>query len=291
MPSPLHEAIVRLFREHPALVFEALAELHLGVDGSTARLASEAAPLDPAVFASDAVVVVETHEAARRAFVIEVQLGVDEAKRIAWPVYLVTQYRSLDCPVWLVVVTFSQTVAAWAGRPIDLGHPGFVLRPIVLDLRTIPLVDDVDRARIGPHLALLSAFAHHRGDAGGRAAFAALTSLEAFDQKTGTCYRDLILSRLDGGARKALEAIMDTAKWEWQSDFAKQFVAEGIAQGKAEGKAEAVLAVLESRGVVVDPATRARVLSSRDSAQLDRWLARAANTEPGTTAAESLDND
>lgn len=52
--------------------------------------------------------------------------------------------------------------------------------------------------------------------------------------------------------------------------------AKGKAQGRAEAKAEAVLAFLEARGVAVDTATRARILSCTDVPTLDQWIARAA---------------
>jgi Uma2 family endonuclease len=44
------------------------------------------------------------------------------------------------------------------------------------------------------------------------------------------------------------------------------------AEGKAEGKAEAIIAVLAARGVPPSEADRARILSTRDDATLQRWL-------------------
>jgi hypothetical protein len=52
--------------------------------------------------------------------------------------------------------------------------------------------------------------------------------------------------------------------------------AEGRIEGKAEGKAEALIMVLIARGVVLDSASRTRILGEHDSRQLDRWIARAA---------------
>ena len=55
--------------------------------------------------------------------------------------------------------------------------------------------------------------------------------------------------------------------------------AEGEARGKAEGETRgrcaALLAVLDARKITVDEAGRARIESTRDGAQLDRWLRRA----------------
>jgi hypothetical protein len=96
-------------------------------------------------------------------------------------------------------------------------------------------------------------------------------------------YLDLVLSRLRGAAKTALEELMQSGKYEYQSDFAKKYVAAGRAEGRAEGKAEgeidslarAVLAVLETRGVPVPPEVRERVLACRDLGALERWHARA----------------
>src|SRR5262249_37943330 len=51
--------------------------------------------------------------------------------------------------------------------------------------------------------------------------------------------------------------------------------AKGRAEGEAKGRAKALLVVLEGRGLVIDEAMRARLLSERDVQQLDRWLSRA----------------
>lgn len=47
---------------------------------------------------------------------------------------------------------------------------------------------------------------------------------------------------------------------------------QGRAEGKAEGKAEGILAVLEARGLKLTAEQRARITSSKDLAELDRWL-------------------
>jgi hypothetical protein len=48
------------------------------------------------------------------------------------------------------------TVAAWARQPIELGHPGFRLRPIVIGFDEVPWVRDRDAALRLPELAMLS---------------------------------------------------------------------------------------------------------------------------------------
>ena len=88
--------------------------------------------------------------------------------------------------------------------------------------------------------------------------------------------------------------------YEYQSDFAKKYVAqgraegrtegltegltkgltEGLTKGRAEGRAEeaarAVLMVLRVRGMAVPDTVRERILAEKDAERLERWLEKAA---------------
>jgi hypothetical protein len=59
-------------------------------------------------------------------------------------------------------------------------------------------------------------------------------------------YFDLILNSLSEAARRALQT-MDPAKYEYQSDFAKRYVAQGRAEGMAEGRAALITRQLSLR--------------------------------------------
>jgi hypothetical protein len=63
--------------------------------------------------------------------------------------------------------------------------------------------------------------------------------------------------------------------YQYQSDFAKKYVAQGHAEGRAEEAARAVLTALRVRGVAVPEATRERILAEKDPERLERWLERA----------------
>jgi hypothetical protein len=71
--------------------------------------------------------------------------------------------------------------------------------------------------------------------------------------------------------------------YEYQSDFAKKYVALGRDQGRDEGRVEgcaeeaarAVLTALRVRGIAVPEATRARILAEKDPARLEGWHERA----------------
>jgi len=56
--------------------------------------------------------------------------------------------------------------------------------------------------------------------------------------------------------------------YEYQSDFAKKYVA----QGGTEATARNLLTVLRVRGIVVPDAVRERILAQKDPERLERWL-------------------
>jgi hypothetical protein len=85
-------------------------------------------------------------------------------------------------------------------------------------------------------------------------------------------YNDYISAGLNAAARKHWEDLMATGTYEWQSDFARKYVAEG----EARGEAKALLMVLDSRGIELTAAQRDRIASCTDLEMLEDWLSRAA---------------
>ena len=71
-------------------------------------------------------------------------------------------------------------------------------------------------------------------------------------------------------ARAALELLMNPATYQFQSDFARKY----IAMGNAEGKAQMLLKLLRIKGFTVSPELAARVESCQDLEQLDLWAER-----------------
>jgi hypothetical protein len=112
------------------------------------------------------------------AIVVEVQRWFDSRKRWTWPAYLASLRAIHRCPVFLLVVAPVPAVAQWARRPIDLGHPGLSLRPIVVGYAQIPSITDFAVAQAAPELAVLSALAHPRA-AVAAAAIAAIGRVES----------------------------------------------------------------------------------------------------------------
>jgi len=292
MPSFSHEALLELFRRRPTLALELLRDalsIPVSSQGNLQVGDSAVNEVTPNQRSADLVLLVSASPGGppRRALVIEVQLSIDPEKRTSWWQYLLGVHARHRCDAMLVVVTTSRRVAAWAARPIRLGHPGVSLRPIVLGPDAVPVIRDASQARRSPELAVLSAMVHGRGEAAEDVGRAALAVVRTLDDDKAALYTDMVLFSMRAAARAILEDLMANGTYRYQSDFAKRYVAQGVVQGRteglelgrtegrAEGKALAVLAVLAARAVDVPDAVRAKVLACTDAPTLDAWITRA----------------
>ena len=280
MASMAHEVLVDLFKNRPSLGAELLTEaLGVALPAYTeARLISiDLTQIRPAEYRADVVVLLLGDGVPLWVLVVEVQLGIDSDKRFTWAEYTMGARAKHRCPVGLLVVAPDPDVAAWCAEPIETGIPGFVLHPPVLGRASVPIVMDATEAARRPELAVLSAMAHGQGEQGAAIAAAVLPAIRLLDDERAKFYGDLVLTSLNEAARRTLETMMKN--YEYQSDFAKKYVAQGRAEGEAQGRAEeagrAVLTALRVRGIVVPAADRERILAEKDPAKLERWLERA----------------
>jgi hypothetical protein len=263
-----HEVLVDLFKNRPALGAELLVEA-LGValpSYTEARLVSiDLTQIRPAEYRADVVVLLLDGDVPSWVLIVEVQLGIDDDKPFTWPAYAMGARAKHRCPVSLLIVAPDPAIAAWCAEPIETGIPGFVLRPPVLGREAVPIVTDPVEAAHRLELAALSAMAHGKGEQGAAIAAAVLPAVRELDDERARFYGDLVLNSLSAANRKALEAMMKG--YEYQSDFAKKYV--------AETRAQAVLSVLQVRGLDVPETARERILAERDLARLQRWVERA----------------
>lgn len=267
-----HESLAEMFRHQPALAAELVADLGVDVPRfADARLEpSDYADVTPTEWRSDGVVTL-ADEAGKRAMaiVVEVQRGRPTQKRWAWPVYLATTRARLNCRAALLVVCPDQVIAKQCAKPIETGHPGFVLRPLVLGPDRVPVVTDPEVAQRMPELAVLSALAHGRHRDIEHIVDALVQGLEVIeDAEHGRLYTDVVWRALPEAMRRHLEELMDVSAYEVKSDFLR-----GL---EAKGKADAVLAFLAARGIDVPDDTREHITGCADPDQLDVWVRRAA---------------
>lgn len=289
MVSVQHEGLLLLFRNRPELAPELLRDA-LGVElpaWTQARVQSaELTEVVPATYRADLVVLL-LDDTPIFAIVLEVQLSRDENKRKTWPLYLASVRSRESCPTVLVVVAPDASVARWCAEPIKMGHPDFVLRPLVIGPSAVPVILDKQAAQKDPELAVLSAMAHGHGEVGVSVAQTVIDAVRGLDEERSTLYVDLIVASLSEAVRNALEALMQQGKYEYQSEFARKYVAqgrkeglqEGLEKGLYQGEQSALLEVLDARGLTVDEAARQRIMACMDLSQLKVWLRRAVTAQ------------
>ncbi len=294
MPTFVHDGLAQLFHDRPDLAPTLVREL-LGVElPRYTDLALETADLKdikPASRYADGVVVLRDEGVPVHALVLEVQLAIDADKLLSWPAY-VTSLRSLHrCDVELLVVTPDRAVARWAAMPIRLGASN-AFRALVLGPEQLPCITDLDRARASPELAVLSAMSHARDEEelAVASALAATVAVSGLRSERALIYTDLVLAGLSDAVRRMVEGLMESKRYEYQSDFARRYfgagkaegMAEGRAEGKAEGKAELLVKQLRLRFGGLSTEARERVAAATNE-ELDRWAER-------ILTAESLDD-
>lgn len=184
--------------------------------------------------------------------VMEMQLARSTLKRYIWPAYVANLRARLKCPVALLVVTADDAVARWAARPVEMGGLNH-FTPYVVGPAGVPRVTSVTRARKNPELAVLSAMAHGRDadiEEVVKIAKAALSACRRLDSDRSNVYLDLILNALGEAARKASEQ-MDVETYEFQSEFARTYI--------AVGRAALIIRLLTRRFGRLDGATKDRI--------------------------------
>jgi hypothetical protein len=281
MPTMAHEILVDLFKNRPSLAAEILAEvLSVSLPAYTeARIASaDLTEIQPAEYRADVVVALLDRNVPVQVIIVEVQLAVDPKKRFSWPAYVTVSRAFHGCPANLLVVAPDPVVAGWCAEPIEIGVAGFILRPPVLRRTAVPVVTDRGEAARRPELAVLSALAHGDTEQGATIAAAVLPAIQGLDEDRASFYYDIMYNSLNEAARRALETMMKG--YEYQSDFAKKYVAQGLTEGLTKGRTEEaarnLLTVLRARNIAVPDEVRERILAQKDPERLERWLEKAA---------------
>lgn len=279
MPSRTHEGLVELFRLRPELAAELLTDslgLVLPRYEQAQLAAGESTDFGPSTYQADAVVAYSSGNRTSLVVVIEVQLSPDSNKVWSWPVYLSAVRARHRCPAVLLVMCTELATATWCSKPIEYGHPGLVLRPLVLGPDRFPAITDVEEARRSPELAVLSAMAHGDQD---KVLHAFVSALASCDDLRNAIYADLVMGALPEAARRVLEDLVGTRTYEYQSDFVRRYIFQGRAEATIEAQATAILTVLAARGLSISEDARSRITSCSDADQLDAWLRRAATVD------------
>ena len=264
MPSYLHELLLVLFRNRSESAADLLRELAVELPeyDEVRTESSDLGNLRPAEYRADLVLFLMQGSLKVLGVIVEVQLTCDEDKPYTWPAYIANLRARHRCPVCLLVITIEDAVARWAGSSIDLG-PGTRCDPWVVGPSNAPAVTELRDATENVELAVLSAIEHGQSADTPLAARIASTAIVAsadLDAERSRLYLGLLLISLSQNAPERIEAVMNSLGYEYQSDFARRYVA----QGKAEGRMEIVLKLLALRfGPLTEPA-QARIRSAQD---------------------------
>lgn len=236
MPTQKHEALVHLFRNSPQLAPKLMRDTLGMALPAHAHVKIECADLTevrPTEYRADLVLSLSNGEPTY-GLIVEVQLGIDARKRFAWPAYVANLRARWRCPVCLLVVCADSAVARWAAKPVQLGCTN-MFTPRILGPEVVPEILDAVDAEMDPELTVLSAVAHgHDADVTKAARIAALAQgvSAGLDSDRSKLYLDLVMNSASEAVRKALSKTMLPFKYEYQSDFAKHYVAEGRTQGR-----------------------------------------------------------
>jgi hypothetical protein len=285
MPSFEHEILVELFRENGQLAAELLRTVAgISVDHARVGVASiDLSQVVPTEYRADAVVILYDHnDRAVAGVIVEVQRSVDHDKERTWPAYVANLHAKLACATLLLVIAPMPTTAAWARRPIELGHPGFCLTPIVVGFDDVPWILERDAALHLPELAMLSVLAHPEL----LIAESALAGITQLPKDQSRLYWDVIRNALPEAIRQRMEARMKDH--QYHSELARRFYApteeeireEGREQGSVQALSTVVVALARLKlGAEYEDriAEYAAVTCERDLKELVVDLARASN--------------
>lgn len=293
MVSLLHETLVDLIERSPVLLqhlvgrrLRVLSRKRLGFSTDPTRV-SELRLVD-----SDIVLKVYSPTGKIAcALVFEVQLSIKKRKARTWPLYASWVHQRLGCPVHVVVLTVSRSVAAWAAGPFCTGD--MTLRPWVIGPEHIPPITSFEAACEAVDLTFLAGLAHAREPIALEVGRALWHALDVTRHEHADLYWDMFMHQVHTAIRRSLE--MELRGWKPQSPWGKRIYAEGVAkgrhQGRAEGlreglaeglaegktlgKAEDVLTVLRARNIPLTRSQRQSIRACRDARRLGAWLRRA----------------
>jgi hypothetical protein len=112
----------------------------------------------------------------------------------------------------------------------------------------------------------------------------ALADEGSLDDDRREIHADVVLAALGAAARASLEGLMQKGSYEFQSDFARHYIAIGREEGEALGEARgvalgealALLAMIRARGIALSTQREEAIRACGDPSMLEAWVVRAA---------------
>jgi len=309
MVSSAHEALHRIFRDHPDLFYRLSVRLGFDLPPPT-KATIECPDVTETVAVErriDTLIRFETESRGPFLLAVEAQGKPDPAKPASWAYYVSYLWSKYQLPTHLMVVCQDRRTAAWAERPVTSGlafMPTLTVHPLVVGPHNTPVIADPEQAREDIFMAALSAITHAAEPDIDDILKALSGALRDVPEEQGSQVVEYTAQGLRNGRAKQLwkELLMvDTTfyrSWlfeELRDEARAVGRAEGLAEGRAEAAArarvEAVLDVLEQRSLKVSDEVRKRVEDCADPDVLRMWLVRAVTAPTAESIFEATDQD
>ncbi|MFG1958124.1 hypothetical protein [Nonomuraea sp. NPDC049028] len=274
MITPLHEGLVGITTLDPELTARMLRELFalpIPDESKGAQVSCDLSECVPAVYRADAALLYSDDAKSKLGVIAEVQLEQDKTKRLSWLAYIANLRARDNCPVCLVVICPKRSTAEWASLPIETGHPGLTLTPLVIGPDNTPVITDVAEAVGNIGLAAISAITQSSHPQIATILATLTKALDSLDPQVARRYAEYVTVALKGNAHKEMERLMATETYLYQGEYAQSL----LAKGRVEGDIESLLMVLETRGMTLSDGDRERITTCGDIARLQLWLKRA----------------
>ncbi|WP_214102965.1 hypothetical protein [Acrocarpospora catenulata] len=282
MVTPLHEGLAGIAKLDPvntACALRELFDLDIPKDGDAVVASPDLTKIQPTEYRADGVLLYSEDGGRKLAVIVEVQLKRDPDKHGTWLAYIANVRVRDKCPACLVVICKDSSTAKWAAAPIETGHPGLTLTPLVIGPDNTPVITDIARAVGNIGLAAISAITHSKHPEINIILATLVDALASIDSTQAQEYADFVTVALTGSAQKEMERLMTAQTHRFQSEYAQKLRAEGRDEGRDEGRAigeaRSVLRLLEFRKVEVSDSARERILACTEEAQLYLWLEKA----------------
>lgn len=273
MPSKGHEAPIGLFADFPSLFATVLRELVTDIeipDDVVVEFVSERCTENtPKELTADQVTLLKSADVPKAAVVFEVQTDRVERKFGTWPRYVTSVWDRHRVPTVLLVYCSDVKQAEKAAQPIHMG-PGNVITPHVVSPAALPPIMNLTEYADRVDLAVFAAVLHSGGPNAEKTLDNLVQLLAKIDEDQAKGYAKTLIEVLPEPAKTHLENLMATATYPYQDAFSRM-EERGLERGVAIGEAKMLVRMFAMRGFELTDEQRERILTCKDTAQLDAW--------------------